>query len=1043
MLSGLKNTLTKRDSEDFSEEEIVNSKRDLSDNLDRKVQTSQVKEDNQDDFVEDKGVLETQEQEEEMSSNNEEMKYHIFDGNGYEIWKMRLLINLEFKDCKEQAVRKREDTDTIKAEDWAKLEKKAKMIIVNSVSNDQLEYIGECQTAYDMLQKFDSMYINKSTALQIICRSNLDNIRMKDYESVEEFFIAFEQGCNKIKAAGGTINEEEKIRYLLKALPTNYSFIGDYIDLVPADQKTFEFVKTKIVEKSLSKKDNDKKKNVSTFNTKTKGVCYNCGKPGHLKKDCWSSSQQSQGRGHQTQRGRAAHHNQGRGRGSQRGNSRGGRGAGSGRGAPPQRGGATTGHEQNNDMASWVTQLDHQQKANIKVKFVNKVDCKKVGNNNFEINFENKHEVNWLLDSGCTDHLINNDEFFENVINLKKPIDVNLPDGKKLKATKLGKMRVHFENYDISNQVELKNVYYVPGLRENLLSTSKIAASSTIVTKGLNAKIYNNNRDLVAVAVLDNGLYRMKSFIYNMKKEGIYANITKLTEKERWHRALGHVNFQYLDKLVRDKLLTGLPEKLESNEMKCANCIQSKMANVPFENDRTGSTEILELIHTDLNGPHRIAGYGGERYFLTFIDDFSRCSKIFCINSKAQTASCFVEYVNLVENQFDKRVKKLQCDNGKEYLNRDIYNFIKYKGIELLPCPPYVHELNGVAERFNRSAMDIGRCLLREAKVHKRYWPEIIKTVSYLKNRTLANTTENKTPYEILTGKKPDARNLKIYGSKVFVRTPEVKRHDKWDDKSNMGTLIGYNNNSYRVLLNNKIVNARHVKVIENECELICLEKVDYEDPFNVESDSEGTEKDDNYSDKDSGRIENISDEECDKQSDHDNDDEGNIIDDVNVNNRKDNFENDDNQNEIDSEYSNENNLEVKRRPNRKKSPIVRYGNPISHFIYVNYVQANAPNNFEEAINSPEGRKWQIAMDREIESLNKNNTWKIVDKPFDKKIIDVKWIYKRKNDNTYKARLVARGFQQKDFIEDVYSPVGKMQTLKILLSYSCYNNNVY
>ena len=76
----------------------------------------------------------------------------------------------------------------------------------------------------------------------------------------------------------------------------------------------------------------------------------------------------------------------------------------------------------------------------------------------------------------------------------------------------------------------------------------------------------------------------------------------------------------------------------------------------------------------------------------------------------------------------------------------------------------------------------------------------------------------------------------------------------------------------------------------------------------------------------------------------------------------------------------------------------------------------------------------------EIKSLEKNDTWQIVDKPKDKKIIDVKLIYKRKSDNTYKARLVVRGFQQKEYIENVYSPVGKIRTLKILLSHCCKKN---
>ena len=80
-------------------------------------------------------------------------------------------------------------------------------------------------------------------------------------------------------------------------------------------------------------------------------------------------------------------------------------------------------------------------------------------------------------------------------------------------------------------------------------------------------------------------------------------------------------------------------------------------------------------------------------------------------------------------------------------------------------------------------------------------------------------------------------------------------------------------------------------------------------------------------------------------------------------------------------------------------------------------MNANVPNTFEEAIKCNEYKKWQKAMDSEIKSLEKNDTWLIVDKPKDKKIIDVKWIYKRKSDNKYKTRLVVRGFQQKNILK--------------------------
>lgn len=98
------------------------------------------------------------------------------------------------------------------------------------------------------------------------------------------------------------------------------------------------------------------------------------------------------------------------------------------------------------------------------------------------------------------------------------------------------------------------------------------------------------------------------------------------------------------------------------------------------------------------------------------------------------------------------------------------------------------------------------------------------------------------------------------------------------------------------------------------------------------------------------------------------------------------------------------------------------------------------PSSFEEAIKSSESKNWQKTMDNEMESLNKYKTWKLVEKSKDKKIIDVKWIYKKKNENVYKARLVVRGFQQEEYVDNVYSPVVKMQTLKTLLAFCCQND---
>ena len=66
-----------------------------------------------------------------------------------------------------------------------------------------------------------------------------------------------------------------------------------------------------------------------------------------------------------------------------------------------------------------------------------------------------------------------------------------------------------------------------------------------------------------------------------------------------------------------------------------------------------------------------------------------------------------------------------------------------------------------------------------------------------------------------MMGEKPDIRNLKLYGSRVFVRVPEIKTRSKWDRKADLGVLVGYENVGYRVLINNRIIVAKHVDIVE------------------------------------------------------------------------------------------------------------------------------------------------------------------------------------------------------------------------------------
>ena len=345
-----------------------------------------------------------------------EITIPVFDGENYPMWKKRITVYLKFKNCEEVITREKIVNDK---PDWDENNLRAINYIYSAISDKQLEFVCEENTAYGIMKKFDEMYSKESTALQIIYRNKLERIKLKDYSDSAAFFSEFEKSVNELKGAGAKVSEKEKLNYMLNTLPENYSYIGDLIDAMKEEDQTVEYVKNKIQmsEMKSNKEENAvKKSNVFAAEFKKKRqdqVCYNCGKAGHTKKECYHGGQAAHGeqwrRGQQTRgRGNTGRGNYGRGRSNFRGNP----------------GGYRTYQQQDINKpgpSAWVTM----------------VECSVASNNNRE-NRLGKYQINWLLDSGCTDHIINNEDYFDKCVELKKPVNVYLGNKSVVKATKVG-----------------------------------------------------------------------------------------------------------------------------------------------------------------------------------------------------------------------------------------------------------------------------------------------------------------------------------------------------------------------------------------------------------------------------------------------------------------------------------------------------------------------------------------------------------------------------------------------------------------------------
>jgi len=200
-------------------------------------------------------------------------------------------------------------------------------------------------------------------------------------------------------------------------------------------------------------------------------------------------------------------------------------------------------------------------------------------------------KIDWILDSGCSDHIINDDSYFSECLNLAKPINVKVSDGRVLKGTKVGKVVTYFVVNKTRIVITMSNIFYVKEMDKNLISYARVTDENKIFSEGNTSKIFNKRNNLLAIAHKEFGLYKMSSYV-----EGKEAYVKTVEKMEKFHKMLGHVNFNYLNAMSKNKLVEGMPENFEQVFLKCGTCIQNKMHNLPFQNKRSGTKEILELV---------------------------------------------------------------------------------------------------------------------------------------------------------------------------------------------------------------------------------------------------------------------------------------------------------------------------------------------------------------------------------------------------------------------------------------------------------------
>ena len=403
-------------------------------------------------------------------------------------------------------------------------------------------------------------------------------------------------------------------------------------------------------------------------------------------------------------------------------------------------------------------------------------------------------DITFCVDSGCTDHLVNQKECFSNLVMLKESIKIAVAKDKNyLEAVGIGDIEALSQIDDKDIKCKIKGVLYVPNLRRNLLSVKKLEISEikTIFENG-QVKLVKNER-LIGIG------YRSNLYVITFKLiKNECLNVECENETARlWHRRYGHIGYSNLNKLISNRMVEGIHNVHLKGKEICEDCLNGKMTRTSF-GIRRESNRILEIVHSDVCGPITPTSHDGHRYFVTFIDGHSGFVCVYMIKGKYEVYEKFKEYVQMSQAKFNQKISILRCDNGGEYVSEEFRKYCKENGTSIDYNIPYTPQQNGKAERFNRSLVEKARSMLSDSNLTKEFWSEAIRTATYIINRSPSTKLPGVTPAEIWYGEKPNVQNFKIFGSVAYTHIPKELRN-KFDVKSKKCIFVGYAKTGYRL----------------------------------------------------------------------------------------------------------------------------------------------------------------------------------------------------------------------------------------------------
>ncbi|CAF0996316.1 unnamed protein product [Brachionus calyciflorus] len=328
--------------------------------------------------------------------------------------------------------------------------------------------------------------------------------------------------------------------------------------------------------------------------------------------------------------------------------------------------------------------------------------------NNDEFIFHTKASLNseakniWLLDSGATNHLCCIKSMFSDLKPHSSKVKVG--DGRDLEVMGIGNIKAKIKSKNDLKSITIENVLYVPELSVNLISIGKLSRKGfKIIFEREKCNIVSNDETIIEAKSWsqNKNLYEL-SLLFQESERALIS--IKSDDLKLWHFRLGHLSLENMKRLEAEDVDFS---RMNSTKELCESCTLGKLTKLPHKvQEKASKNDNFIIIHSDLVGPMKTASIGSKFYIVTYLCSRTEYSFVYFLKQKSEQFDKFKEFKNYYELLTDRKIKELRTDNGREYLSNEFKKYIKDAGIKHNTSVEYCPQMNGKAERLNRTLIE-------------------------------------------------------------------------------------------------------------------------------------------------------------------------------------------------------------------------------------------------------------------------------------------------------------------------------------------------